>query len=113
MIDKPGYNKSVQKPKKSFFPKFSIETLFYMFYYMPRDSLQIFAADELYKRKWRFHVENHIWFLKNEENKESKDDYSYFHPQEWKIFRYIYGKVDTSKFLSESEVGKYRNFLNY
>ena len=28
---------------------FDVKTLFYIFYYMPRDSLQLYAADHLYK----------------------------------------------------------------
>lgn len=41
--------------------KFQLETLFYMFYSMPRDILQGFAAQELYRREWRFHGELKVW----------------------------------------------------
>jgi len=41
--------------------KFAIETLFYMFYSMPRDILQAFAAQELYRRDWRYHGELRLW----------------------------------------------------
>jgi CCR4-NOT transcription complex subunit 2 len=41
--------------------KFQLETLFYMFYNMPKDLLQAFAAQELYRRDWKFHVELKIW----------------------------------------------------
>lgn len=34
--------------KPTHFAKFTNQTLFYIFYYMPRDTLQIFAAEELY-----------------------------------------------------------------
>ena len=37
--------------KPTYFEKFHIESLFYIFYYMPRDALQNYAADELSKRK--------------------------------------------------------------
>ena len=41
--------------------KFQIETLFYMFYAMPKDMLQAFAAHELYRRDWRYHGELKLW----------------------------------------------------
>ena len=49
LAEKPIKNVSFAKPflKITYFPKFGIEVLFYIFYYMPRDSLQIIAAEEL------------------------------------------------------------------
>ena len=41
--------------------KFQIETLFYMFYNMPKDLMQAFSAQELYRREWRFHAELKLW----------------------------------------------------
>jgi len=41
--------------------KFHTETLFYMFYQLPRDLLQAIAAQELYRRDWRYHGELKIW----------------------------------------------------
>jgi hypothetical protein len=35
--------------------KFQLETLFYIFYAMPKDQLQGYAAQELYNRKWKYH----------------------------------------------------------
>eukprot|EP01113_Clastostelium_recurvatum_P039573 TRINITY_DN6054_c0_g1_i3.p1 TRINITY_DN6054_c0_g1~~TRINITY_DN6054_c0_g1_i3.p1 ORF type:complete len:593 (+),score=122.85 TRINITY_DN6054_c0_g1_i3:120-1898(+) len=43
---------------------FSEETLFYMFYSMPRDVLQMHAANELYNRDWRYHKEHKLWFTR-------------------------------------------------
>ncbi|KAJ3114528.1 hypothetical protein HDU96_001990 [Phlyctochytrium bullatum] len=43
----------------------SEETLFYIFYAFPRDSLQEVAAQELYKRHWRFHKELRLWVAKD------------------------------------------------
>ncbi|KAJ3175772.1 hypothetical protein HDU87_005766 [Geranomyces variabilis] len=40
---------------------FSDETLFYVFYAQPRDSLQEAAAQELFNRSWRFHKELKLW----------------------------------------------------
>lgn len=43
---------------------FSDETLFYIFYAMPRDGLQEAAAQELFKRNWRYHKELKVWVTK-------------------------------------------------
>jgi len=37
------------------FQKFQQETLFYIFYSMPGDEAQLYAADELVARGWGFH----------------------------------------------------------
>lgn len=42
--------------------KFQLETLFYIFYALPKDVLQAYAAQELYAREWKFHVELKLWF---------------------------------------------------
>eukprot|EP01032_Pedospumella_encystans_P021293 gene21293-24163_t len=47
--------------KNEHLSKFQLETLFYMFYSMPRDILQAVAAQELYRREWRFHGELKVW----------------------------------------------------
>ena len=41
--------------KTSHLSKFQLETLFYIFYAMPRDVLQAYAAQELYQRDWQYH----------------------------------------------------------
>jgi CCR4-NOT transcription complex subunit 2 len=41
--------------------KMHIETLFYMFYSMPRDQLQTAAAVQLYRREWWFHADLRLW----------------------------------------------------
>ena len=62
-------------------PSFSDETLFYMFYSMPRDVMQEVCAIELYvvllqprdhaltksrtSRNWRFHKELKVWLTKD------------------------------------------------
>lgn len=42
--------------------KFQLETLFYIFYALPKDVLQAYAAQELYAREWRYHVDLKLWF---------------------------------------------------
>lgn len=44
---------------------FSDETLFYIFYAMPRETLQEIAAQELYNRNWRFHKDLKLWLSKD------------------------------------------------
>ena len=42
--------------------KFQLETLFYIFYALPKDVLQAYSAQELYSRDWRYHAELKRWF---------------------------------------------------
>lgn len=53
--------------KTSHFPKFQLETLFYIFYNMPKDMLQVFAARELCLRDWRYQKELKLWFSRPNE----------------------------------------------
>jgi len=50
--------------KTTHFSKFTLETLFYIFYNLPRDMLQACAAAELYNRDWRFHKDLKTWFTR-------------------------------------------------
>ncbi|KAJ2008446.1 transcriptional regulator [Coemansia thaxteri] len=61
----PCYNLSQPPPAISRVHSFSDETLFYMFYTMPRDELQLAAADQLYRRHWRYHKELRLWLTKD------------------------------------------------
>ena len=47
--------------KLEHFSKYKVETLFYMFYMAPHDIKQAYAAQELYRRDWRFHGELVLW----------------------------------------------------
>ena len=44
---------------------FSAETLLAIFYQFPRDILQEIAAQELYNRDWRWHIELQQWMMKD------------------------------------------------
>jgi len=44
------------------FEKLALETLFVCFYSMPRDVMQVLAAQELVNRGWRFHEDLRLWF---------------------------------------------------
>lgn len=46
------------------FQKFQLETLFYVFYSMPKDVLQLAAAEELHNREWKFHKELRMWITR-------------------------------------------------
>ncbi|KAJ2735388.1 transcriptional regulator [Coemansia sp. BCRC 34962] len=59
------YNASQSPPAVTRIQVFSEETLFYIFYTMPRDELQLVAAEELYRRQWRYHKELHLWLTKD------------------------------------------------
>lgn len=48
--------------KTGHFSKFEVGTLLYIFYAMPRDVLQAYAAQELYTREWRYHKDHKLWF---------------------------------------------------
>ncbi|KAI8818435.1 uncharacterized protein EV422DRAFT_188129 [Fimicolochytrium jonesii] len=63
----PGCYNLLQSPPPSMtkVSSFSDETLFYLFYAQPRESLQEAAAQELYNRSWRFHKELKLWVSKD------------------------------------------------
>lgn len=52
-------------PQQKKVQSFSDETLFYIFYSMPRDAMQEAAAVELMNRNWRFHKELGMWLTKD------------------------------------------------
>lgn len=53
-------------PLQSRINSFSDETLFYMFYSMPRDYMQVLVAQELMERKWRYHMHEQMWMMRDE-----------------------------------------------
>ncbi|KAI9195828.1 hypothetical protein LWI28_018488 [Acer negundo] len=77
-----------------YFAKFSVETLFYIFYSMPKDEAQLFAANELYNKGWFFHKELRHWFIRvtNVEplvktNTYERGSYHCFDPSTFEIVR--------------------------
>lgn len=56
----PYYNSNPPRLGTAQLAKFAQETLFYMFYAMPGDEAQVFAADELSQRGWWFHKEHKV-----------------------------------------------------
>ncbi|MCO5599614.1 hypothetical protein L7F22_053720 [Adiantum nelumboides] len=47
-----------------YFTKFQQATLFYIFYSMPNDEAQLYAANELYNRGWFYHKDLRTWFAR-------------------------------------------------
>jgi len=102
--------------------KFQLETLFYIFYALPKDVLQAYAAQELYTREWRYHAESKLWFKRatgnssdvtvggnggsaNSNSSSSSPQYIYFDINTWE--RRVYGNVNTNiagGFLPEDDV---------
>mmetsp|Transcript_29750 Transcript_29750/g.41084 ORF Transcript_29750/g.41084 Transcript_29750/m.41084 type:complete len:660 (-) Transcript_29750:253-2232(-) len=55
------YVQQAPRLQPEYFSKFQEETLFYVFYSMPGDEAQLFAANELANRGWAFHKELKMW----------------------------------------------------
>ncbi|KAL1201965.1 putative NOT transcription complex subunit VIP2 [Cardamine amara subsp. amara] len=58
------YAKSPPPLHPGLFAKLLVETLFYIFYSMPKDEAQLYAANELYNRAWFYHKEHRLWFIR-------------------------------------------------
>ncbi|CAL9085772.1 unnamed protein product [Musa acuminata var. zebrina] len=49
---------------QGYFSKLQVSTLFYIFYSMPKDEAQLYAASELCARGWFYHREHQLWFTR-------------------------------------------------
>ncbi|XP_065866214.1 probable NOT transcription complex subunit VIP2 isoform X2 [Euphorbia lathyris] len=58
------YAKQPPALHQGYFSKFTVETLFYIFYSMPKEEAQLYAANELYNRGWFYHKEIRLWFIR-------------------------------------------------
>lgn len=79
------------------------ETLFYIFYTMPRDVMQEMAAMELQARNWRFHKEMGLWLTKDplsepvqQSNTAEQGVYIFFDPFTWEKVKKEYFLVYSS-----------------
>lgn len=91
--------------------KFHLETLFYIFYALPKDVLQAYAAQELYARDWRYHVELKLWFKRagpadGVPSSNNGIQYIYFDINSWerRLFTGNMHQNITSGLLSEEDV---------
>lgn len=86
--------------------KFQLETLFYIFYMLPKDTLQAVAASELHARDWKFHSELGMWFCKQPESGKGgfgrASTFVYFDVKVWERRTY----VDNSKNLEQGFLGE-------
>ncbi|KAH8118479.1 Not1 N-terminal domain, CCR4-Not complex component-domain-containing protein [Phellopilus nigrolimitatus] len=73
----PYYPQSVHPVLSSptLFANLDIETLFYVFYYLPGTYQQYLAAKELKRQSWRFHVKYLTWFQRHSEPQAITDEY--------------------------------------
>ncbi|KAJ9698307.1 hypothetical protein PVL29_007407 [Vitis rotundifolia] len=88
------YAKQPPALHQGYFLKFQVETLFYIFYSMPKDEAQLYAANELYNRGWFYHREHRLWFIRvaNMEplvktNTYERGSYLCFDPNTWESVR--------------------------
>lgn len=91
--------------------KIQIETLFYMFYSMPKDVMQAYAAQELYRRDWRYHTELKIWLKQRLPQELAQPGavavpFMFFDLKAWEQRPYteVYRGNIVAGFLSEEEV---------
>lgn len=89
--------------KTGHFQKFQLETLFYIFYMLPKDTMQAVAASELHSRDWKFHSELGMWFCKQPESGKGggfsrPSTYVYFDVKVWERRSY----VDSNNNLEQS-----------
>lgn len=96
--------------KTSHLSKFRLETLFYIFYNMPRDTLQVYAAKELYSREWRFHKDLKVWVTqaRDSKNRAMPAQLQFFDIHNWerRLFKDQWPKRDLTKekeFLMSAE----------
>ncbi|XP_010921271.1 probable NOT transcription complex subunit VIP2 isoform X3 [Elaeis guineensis] len=58
------YAKQPPPLQQGYFSRFNVLTLFYIFYSMPKDEAQLYAASELCSRGWFYHKEHQLWFTR-------------------------------------------------
>ncbi|KAL2530008.1 NOT2/NOT3/NOT5 family [Forsythia ovata] len=88
------YAKQPPPLNQVYFSKFQLDTLFYIFYSMPKDEAQLYAASELYNRGWFYHREHRLWFMRNANmeplvkmNAYERGSYICFDPNTWETVR--------------------------
>jgi hypothetical protein len=88
LIPDPAYELPVEDPKlpypqsvtqhllqPEFFAKYDLSILFYNFYYRAGTPAQLFAANELKRRGWLFHLKLETWLRRLGEPMETNDAY--------------------------------------
>jgi CCR4-NOT transcription complex subunit 2 len=113
-ITPPCYMMQPPSMKPDHLSKMNIETLFYIFYSMPRDQLQTAAALELYRREWWFHVDLRLWMKLRAPTAAPTDpaaaqaagqqQFVYFDSSTWEARIYTGPALRAGGFLSEEEI---------
>jgi hypothetical protein len=98
------YNVSSALPQQQKIQNLTEETLFYIFYTMPKDSMQEAAAVELTNRNWRYHKELQLWLTKDplsepiQQTAQAESGiYIFFDPTTWmkvKVSRALFRQQD-------------------
>ena len=73
---------------------------------MPRDTLQAYAATELYNRDWRYHKELKLWFTRATQTEgvnAPSVQYIYFDINQWER-RLFTGNIQALQLMTEEEV---------
>mmetsp|Transcript_16430 Transcript_16430/g.41200 ORF Transcript_16430/g.41200 Transcript_16430/m.41200 type:complete len:452 (+) Transcript_16430:273-1628(+) len=92
--------------------QFQPETLFYIFYALPKDVLQAYAAQELYTREWRYHGDLKLWFKRAgpadgiPAQPSGGQQYLYFDINSWekRLFNGSMNQNVTGGFLTDEDV---------
>ncbi|KAJ3790682.1 Not1 N-terminal domain, CCR4-Not complex component-domain-containing protein [Lentinula aff. detonsa] len=74
----PSYYPQTPSPllnTPAIFAQLDVETLFYVFYYLPGTYQQFLAAKELKRQSWRFHVKYLTWFQRHSEPQAITEEY--------------------------------------
>ncbi|KAJ1865098.1 transcriptional regulator [Coemansia sp. RSA 989] len=110
------YTASNPAPAITKIPSLMDETLFYIFYTMPRSELQLAAAEELYRRQWRYHKELRLWLTKDPETQPTartprgeQGIFIFFDPGVWqkvkKEFLVLYEMLEDQSMLNADAAG--------
>ncbi len=90
--------------KTSHLSRFELTTLFYIFYNMPKDTLQVYAAKELYERDWRYHMQYRLWFTRsNEQLGYERGTVLYFDITSWERSVYKGPPLDNLHFMTKRD----------
>lgn len=89
--------------KASHLKKFHARSLFFMFYSMPRDILQAYAAKELHTRGWRFHKELRLWFSRDTPTNGQSPQFVYFDSNVWEK-RIFDGNLPQTGFMTDADM---------
>ncbi|XP_075227875.1 CCR4-NOT transcription complex subunit regena [Lycorma delicatula] len=93
--------------------RYKDDVLFYMFYTNVGDILQLAAANELYTREWRYHMEEKVWITQapglgvvEKTSTYERGTYYFFDAQNWrkvpKEFHLDYSKLENRPILPQS-----------